>query len=105
MNEQKLTVLEAEIEDKNAEIAKLKERIVGLEGASEMYRNAMDASFALLRRIMGQLAIQTIVPNTHFERNEQQRQIVRGIKSHLETDVQRWLDYKGLSRDMEDIPF
>lgn len=65
------------------------------------YRNAFEGLRRVLRRIMSQIAIQTMLHKTHRERNEENRAIL--------ADMKYWHDKEpstfGHNAEIDDIPF
>jgi len=102
-NTEKYAALEAEIEEYKAINKRLVERIDGLLGLQAALINLNRACADLLRRIMSQLAIWTIIQKTHRERNEQSRSIIKEVWRVLDKPLS---DYSSPPvQDMDGIPF
>jgi len=102
-NSEKYAALEAEIDEYKANNKRLAECIDGLLGHQSVLINLNRACTGLLRRIMSQLAIGTIVQKTHRERNEQSRSIIRSVQYVLDKPVNEWSSPS--IQEGDDIPF
>jgi len=89
--------------EQQAEIIRHKnQEIERFRAYSTMLENANKAAFGMLRRVMNSLSLQTVLQNTHKERNEALRSIVQQIHYLTTKPVD---EFQEPSKDMDDIPF
>ena len=99
MSEEEKSVLEAIIKEKEHEIEDLRFRLNVERETGKTERDARRNMKKLLKGIMHEIAMSTVIKSMHSERNEYARGWVREIKAIIDTDVAI------MALDSDDIPF